>query len=69
MPLPFWLTAKHESECAKCHRRIKPGDKIFWFPDYQLANCEGCGAEKYRAIKAEQRRRTEQNGKLILSQF
>ncbi len=40
---PYWLTAKFNSNCAKCKATIKRGARIFYYPSSKSAYGESCG--------------------------
>ena len=63
---PYWLTAKFDSNCAACDRKICRGERIYYFPEYRMVNCRQCGERKYYARKAEQKRKSEQSIESIL---
>jgi hypothetical protein len=46
---PYWLNARFDSQCKKCGKKIKKGDRIFYYPKTKSPYCEKpCGelAEK-----------------------
>lgn len=41
---PRWLTAKYPASCKKCGRQIKPGERMFYYPQTKTVYCDGeCG--------------------------
>lgn len=42
---PYWTTARFDSDCAGCKRRIKRGERIFYYPNGRKAYCgaDACG--------------------------
>lgn len=45
---PHWLPARFDGLCKKCGKKVKKGDRIFYYPKGKSAYCETCGklAEK-----------------------
>jgi hypothetical protein len=44
---PYWLTARHSDQCAKCGAQINRGHEVFWYPRAKRAYGRlcGCGTE------------------------
>ena len=59
---PYWLTARYDGECSHCHRKVKKGERIFYFPNGRSVFCdaEDCGERESRAFEAA--KFDEQNG-------
>lgn len=49
---PRWLNARRRDVCEKCHREIKPGEHIFYYPETRRAYCEDCGDAESRVFDA-----------------
>jgi hypothetical protein len=60
---PYWLTARFNSDCAKCHKHIKKGDRIFYYPNGRKAYCEDpCGKEASADFEAAAQDEAFMNG-------
>jgi len=55
---PHWLSAKFDSVCSKvgCGKKLKKGDRIFYYPKSKSAYCEEHGkiAERDFRTKSEE---------------
>lgn len=42
---PRWINARFESICAHCGKKIKRGDRVFYYPLHKRVFCDGdsCG--------------------------
>jgi hypothetical protein len=50
---PKWLTARFDSTCRKCGKRIKRGESIFYYPTGKVTYCAGeCGKAASRDFEA-----------------
>ena len=50
---PRWLTARFDSTCRKCGKRIKRGESIFYYPTGKVTYCAGeCGKAASRDFEA-----------------
>jgi|TARA_Y100000310_G_scaffold315824_1_gene366851 hypothetical protein len=51
---PYWLTAKFNSNCAKCETTIRKGQRAFYYPSSRTIYCEAddCGAHASRDFAA-----------------
>lgn len=60
---PRWITVRYAATCACCSRRIKPGERAFYWPLSRTLDCTGpdCGmksaADTRAAIQDEQNMR------------
>lgn len=45
---PRRITAKFTSSCSKCHKTVRWGDKIIYYPLHKHVFCEPCGEPEYR---------------------
>lgn len=52
--MPYWLTARRAGHCSKCHREIRRGSRIFYYPTTRTVLCAGehCGEQASREADA-----------------
>ena len=41
----FWMTSKHDGQCAECSEEIFEGDRMVWDRENKKAYCADCGEE------------------------
>jgi len=49
---PYWIKARFTSYCSECHRVIKTGKKIFYYPKTKDVFCEKCGESESRQFES-----------------
>jgi hypothetical protein len=61
---PYWTEARFDSDCTRCGRRIKKGERIFYYPNGRKAYCadDGCGQDCSREFDAAAFDEAQYNG-------
>jgi len=61
---PRWITARFDSFCKRCKRKIAKGEQVFYYPMGKFVYCnhENCGQKESRAFIASAQDEDFMNG-------
>ena len=51
---PYWTQARYPSECRRCKREIRRGERIYYYPNGRAVYCadDACGGSCHREFSA-----------------